>query len=342
MNSDGQRVTENPRGRRAAAKSDAGHRAGGLRLRRCPAPGAHSRAPPKERGSGPRARGRTGPGHLACDHGPALRVAAGASASATEESCSRDWTWPAPSRQWDRQSPGSRRRRGLWLRKWFLRRSTPRRAENKLARKPANLTFEQAAVVPVSASTALQALRAAGITPGQKVLILGASGGVGSYAVQLAKASGLEVTGVCSTVEDGPGARPRRRPRHRLHPRGLRRRHAEVRPDPGSRRKPNPCTPAPRTHPLRHGRHHRRGGRRPLDRRHRPAVPGTGPVPVHQPAADHARRREGSEDLEYLAGLIDAGTLTPAIDRTYPLDQVPDAMRYFDAGNARGKIAITL
>jgi NADPH:quinone reductase-like Zn-dependent oxidoreductase len=74
--------------------------------------------------------------------------------------------------------------------------------EDKIARKPANLTFEQASVVPVSASTALQALRAAGpITPGQKVLVLGASGGVGSYAVQLAKAAGAEVTGVCSTTK---------------------------------------------------------------------------------------------------------------------------------------------
>ena len=74
--------------------------------------------------------------------------------------------------------------------------------EDKLARKPANLTFEQAAVVPVSGLTALQALRDAGrVEPGQKVLITGASGGVGSYAVQLAKALGAEVTGVGSTAK---------------------------------------------------------------------------------------------------------------------------------------------
>ena len=72
--------------------------------------------------------------------------------------------------------------------------------EDKLSRKPANLTFDQAAVVPISAGTALQALTDAGkVEPKQRVLIIGASGGVGSYAVQLAKAFGAEVTGVCST-----------------------------------------------------------------------------------------------------------------------------------------------
>ena len=73
-------------------------------------------------------------------------------------------------------------------------------AEDKLARKPAGITFEQAAVVPISGGTALQALRDSGnIEPGQNVLIIGASGGVGTYAVQLAKAIGAEVTGVSST-----------------------------------------------------------------------------------------------------------------------------------------------
>ena len=74
--------------------------------------------------------------------------------------------------------------------------------EDKLAVKPANLTFEQAAVVPISAGTALQAVVDSGhLEAGQKVLVLGASGGVGSYAVQLAKALGAEVTGVSSAAK---------------------------------------------------------------------------------------------------------------------------------------------
>jgi NADPH:quinone reductase-like Zn-dependent oxidoreductase len=74
-------------------------------------------------------------------------------------------------------------------------------SEDKLARKPVNATFEQAAVVPVSAATALQALDIGRVERGQTVLIIGASGGVGSYAVQLAKALGAEVTGVCGTTK---------------------------------------------------------------------------------------------------------------------------------------------
>lgn len=214
--------------------------------------------------------------------------------------------------------------------------------EDKLALKPGNLSFEQAAVVPVSASTALQGLRAGGITAGQNVLILGASGGVGSYAVQLAKASGLEVTGVCSTS------------------------------------KMDLVRALGADHVIDYAREHFADGTRKYDvildlagnptlaRLRRALTPsGTAVVAggeeggpwtggigrqfralalslVIRQRLTMLAAREGSEDLEYLSGLLDAGTLTPAIDRTYPLHQVPDAMRYFDAGNARGKIAVTL
>ena len=97
-------------------------------------------------------------------------------------------------------------------------------SEDQLVKKPADLTFEQAAAIGVSASTALQLLRDDGaVQPGQKVLINGASGGVGTFAVQIAKALGAEVTGVTSTQERRAGPLDRRRPRHRLHPGGLHR-----------------------------------------------------------------------------------------------------------------------
>ena len=74
-------------------------------------------------------------------------------------------------------------------------------SEDKLAHKPSTLTFEQAAAVPISATTALQGLRLGRIEAGQQVLIIGASGGVGTYAVQIAKSYGTEVTGVCSAAK---------------------------------------------------------------------------------------------------------------------------------------------
>ena len=97
--------------------------------------------------------------------------------------------------------------------------------------KPANASFEQAAAIPIAAITALQALRDNGqLKAGQKVLINGASGGVGTFAVQIAKALGAEVTGVCSGRNVELGALARRRSRHRLHPGRLHHWRDEVRP----------------------------------------------------------------------------------------------------------------
>ena len=94
--------------------------------------------------------------------------------------------------------------------------------EDAFALKPTTLSFEQAATVPLAAVTALQGLRDSGhIQPGQKVLINGTSGGVGTFAVQIAKAFGAEVTAVCSTGKVEHGARAGGRPRHRLHARGF-------------------------------------------------------------------------------------------------------------------------
>jgi len=215
--------------------------------------------------------------------------------------------------------------------------------ESQLAPKPANISFKQASVVPVSACTALQALRAAGrIPPGQKVLILGASGGVGSYAVQLAKAAGAEVTGVCSAAKMGLV-------------RSLGADHVldyttqdfadgtkhydlilDIAGNPTLARLRKALTPTG-TAVITGGEE---GGSwtGSIDRQFRALALS----PFIGQRLTMVMGTQGVADLEYLAGLIDAGTLTPTVDRSYPLEQVPDAMRYFDAGKVRGKIAITI
>ena len=107
------------------------------------------------------------------------------------------------------------------------------REERAVVHKPAGVTFEQAGAVAVAAISALQGLRDKGqIQPGQKVLINGASGGVGTFAVQIAKSFGAEVTGGLQHAERRDGALDRRRPRHRLHRRGLHSEWRALRPDP--------------------------------------------------------------------------------------------------------------
>ncbi len=213
--------------------------------------------------------------------------------------------------------------------------------ENKLAHKPSNLTFEQAAAVPVSATTALQGLRLGRIEAGQKVLIIGASGGVGTYAVQLAKAYGTEVTGVCSAAKadlvrslgadntidyatddatdgsrrydlilDIAGNTPLRRLRRALNPTGS---LVIV----GGESKGN----------LTGG--FGRSLRAPLVS-----------IFVRQRLTMLASK-EHHADLVPLTDLIDSGRLTPSIDSTYTLNQARDAMRQLEAGIVRGKISIT-
>lgn len=214
--------------------------------------------------------------------------------------------------------------------------------EDKLAVKPQSLTFEQAAVVPVSGITALQALRDAGqLQAGQRVLIIGASGGVGSYAVQIAKALGAQVTGVASTSKlnllrslgadnvidytredftDGPdrhdliidiaGNSPLARLRRALTPHGT---LVIVGGENGG-----PVT----------------GG---IDRQFRALA--LSPF-IRQRLTMHATKERAS-DLEPLTALIESGQVTPSLEQTYTLDQVPAAMRRLQAGTVRGKLAVT-
>ena len=173
------------------------------------------------------------------------------------------------------------------------------------------------------------------------MLVIGASGGVGSYAVQIAKALGAEVTGVASTGKLDL-VRSWRRPRPGLHPRRLRRRqrHYDLVLDIAGN--PNPVPAPPGTHPNRDRGHHRRRGGRLVLRRHEPAAAGSGALALRAPATDHVHRQAAASDLERLTDLIEAGRVTPSVDRTYPLHETADAMRHLAAGHARGKVAISI
>jgi NADPH:quinone reductase-like Zn-dependent oxidoreductase len=213
-----------------------------------------------------------------------------------------------------------------------------------LAHKPSNLTFEQAAAVPTSACTALQALRHAGPTvPGQRVLIIGASGGVGLFAVQIAKAYGAEVTGVCSTAKvelvrsvgadrvidytaedftgggrqydlilDLGGTRPLSALRPALAPRG--------------------------TLVLVGGE----GGGQWIGGALVRSLRAVVLSPFLRQNLRMVLATTKAQDLELLSKLIADGKVTPVIDRAYPLVQAPDALRHLIGGQARGKVVVTV
>lgn len=214
---------------------------------------------------------------------------------------------------------------------------------DKLVRKPANVTFEQASVVPVSALTALQALRDAGrVESGQHVLIIGASGGVGSFAVQLATTFGARVTGVCGTAmldlvrslgadhvidytssdwSDGGQ-------RYDLI--------LDIAGNPSPTRLRRALTPTGTAVIVGgEGGGHLTGG---MDRQLRAFALS---MVVRQRLTGFLCD-ENSTDLNRLAELIAAGQVTPSIGRTYRFAQVPEAVRHLEAGETRGKIAITI
>jgi NADPH:quinone reductase-like Zn-dependent oxidoreductase len=218
-----------------------------------------------------------------------------------------------------------------------------RAPENKLAPKPANLTFEQAAAVAISGSTALQGLRDRGqVQQGQRVLIIGASGGVGTYAVQLAKAFGAEVTGVCSTTKvdmvRSIGADHVIDYTRADFADGDQRYDLIL--DIGGNRSLSHLRRAltrEGTLVLVGGEEGGRwlGG---MDRQLRILV--LSPF-VGQKLTTFVSK-ENHEDLIVLKELIEAGKVTPVIDRTFPLADVPMAIRYMEQGKARGKVVITV
>ena len=209
--------------------------------------------------------------------------------------------------------------------------------------KPAGLTFEQAASVPVAAVTALQALRDKGhVQPGQKVLINGASGGVGTFTVQMAKAFGAEVTGVCSTrnaelaaslgadqvidytredftqarrrydlVIDIAGSRPVAETRRVLVPKGV----LVAVGGPNKGRWIGPLGRSARMELL---------------------------SPVVSQRMTSFLAHQNKDDLAVLRELVETGKVTPVIDRTYSLSEAAEAIGYLEAGHARGKVAITV
>jgi NADPH:quinone reductase-like Zn-dependent oxidoreductase len=211
--------------------------------------------------------------------------------------------------------------------------------ESAVALKPANLSFEEAAAVPMAAVTALQGLRDEGkIHPGQKVLINGASGGVGTFAVQLAKYFGAEVTAVCSA-------------RNVDQARSLGADHVI------DYTKDN-FTQSGQQYDLilaANGYHRLSAYKRALTPKGTYVMAGGSMAQIFQAmlmgswmSETSGRKMRGvsakpnQDDLAFLKGLLEAGKVVPVIDRRYPLRETAEALRYLGEGHARGKVVITV
>jgi NADPH:quinone reductase-like Zn-dependent oxidoreductase len=215
-----------------------------------------------------------------------------------------------------------------------------RAPEDQLVKKPANLTFEQAAAVGVSASTALQLLRDdASVQPGQKVLINGASGGVGTFAVQIAKAYGAEVTGVCSTknveMVRSIGAD------HVIDYtqedfRGGAKRYDVILDNVGDRSMADT-----RRALTSNGTLLSNGGGHAAGKLGRTIRGFLVSLVVRQQGRPSVKTQNRS-DLIALKELVEAGRVTPVIGGTYPLGQTADAISQVAAGHARGTLVIAV
>lgn len=210
--------------------------------------------------------------------------------------------------------------------------------ERVLALKPSNLTFDEAAAVPVSAVTALLGLREGKIQAGQRVLINGASGGVGTFAVQIAKAFGAEVTAVCSTSK------------------------VEMVRALGADHVIDYTKEDFTKNGERYDLILAANGYQPLSAYQRALTPqgryvmtgGSTAQMFEAMLLGSWRSKKGGQklgnilvkpsqkDLQLMKELIEAGKMKPVIDRRYPLSGVPDAIRYVEAGHAKGKVVITV
>lgn len=211
--------------------------------------------------------------------------------------------------------------------------------ENVLALKPANISFEEAAAVPMASVTALQGVRDKGkIQSGQKVLINGASGGVGTFAVQIAKSFGAEVTGVCST------------------------RNLDILRSIGADHAIDYTSEDFTKKTLRYDLILAVNGYQPISAYKRALSPNGIFVHVGGSGAQmfqamvlgpwismtgskkmgNMLQRANQKDLIYMKELLEAGKVKPVIDRRYKLSEVPEAFRYFEEGHAQGKVVITV